>query len=314
MKTLEKIKDINNKAIFSGICFFTMGATAFFTASSPVASFGLISMIPSLAYICSEFLNKHRIIKNEHNPVIFSFLPSVYKTAFTRHFKKYLNESDCELEKKYKMLITCFVFEKIGLDPKTIIIDKTRLELINKYNISTKDGKIIDIFDGTNSYICYDELTHQDFKDPQKLKIAQKVYQDFRHLGLLGKEVSRIFGYNSHTSFLLKINTYKLNQADIKHIEKATFKKINTPNDSRTMNQAAQGKEEEFIFDIIDSNPQHIKTLHKFHTEIHCHDSLCSYPKLIKFINERLNIFQVKEKLDIYLPEKSEAKLKPKKI
>ncbi len=56
------------------------------------------------------------------------------------------------------------------------------------------------------------------------------------------------------------------------------------------------------------------KVLHKFHTEIHCHNNMCSYPKLIDFVNERLNIFQVKEKLDNNLTEKAETKAKSKKI
>jgi hypothetical protein len=316
MKIFQKIKDINNKAIFSGIGFLTMGLTATAIGSPLVGVIGLSSLPLSLIYIFSESINKYRISNNTTNPVRTSLLPQVYKLAFTSDLEDYINDSKTDLQKKYKIILTSFAFKRMGIDPKTIInnaYDKS-YRWSEKYDIFTPDGKMVELFGGTNFHINYKELTSEDFKDPAKLAVAQEIYKDFSHLGMLGKEVSRIFGFNPNTEFLLNVHTHQLNPYDLAHIEKATQKIINTPTDDRAMNQPAKGREEEFIFDIIESNSLQIETLHKFHTVMHCHNGLCSYPKLITFINERLQAFQIKENLESMLPEKLEIKNKPKKI
>ena len=293
-----------------------MGATATLVGSPFVALLGLSSLSLSLVYIFSEGINKYRIQSNYNNPVKSSLVPQIYKIAFTQELEKYINNSKTDDEKKYKIILTSFALKKIGLEPQTVITDcfDKSYNWSEKYSIYTSEGKMVELFGGNKFHINYKNLTSEDFKDPEKINIAKEVYQDFAHLGMLGKEVSRIFGFYPNTEFLLDMQGYILNDSDILHIQKSTENIMAKSSENRAMNQPAKGKEEDFIFEIIKNNPQHIKVLHKFHTEIHCHNNMCSYPKLIDFVNERLNIFQIKEKLDNNLTEKAETKAKPKKI
>lgn len=321
MKILEKIKAINNKAIFSSTAFLTMGITASFFASSPVALLGLSTSPIILTFLIFEVINKYRIKKVEdgftNQSINSSIIPQIYKKLFTKELDKYIDESKTILEKKYKLIFTSFAFNKLGINPDDIIYkpyDKS-YKGIKDYNIERTDGIMVDIFNNYYFHLDYEKLIEEDIKDSEKLKVIQKVYKDFEYLGILGKEVSRLFGLDPNFKLILTIQNYKLNEADLIEIEKVTQKIINTETLHRYLSQKARDKQEQnFIFDIINNNHKHIKILHKFHTEMHCHNNSCSDPELIDYVDKLLNTLNLEKKISNHLPEKVNTKTKVKKI
>lgn len=263
MKIDETIISINDKARTYSKFFLAMGVTATAIAQIPSINlqlWGILFVLTgavSWASLTVQNIIKNKILGREAPDLGIGAYPSLYKIPFNNRFNAYLKNSENDIERKFKIILTSYALKKLVIEPSTVFnnVSDKEYNWNVKYNILNSEGKSEPLFDFVTRHVDYMDLTANDFKDPKNLEIAKKVYQDFANLG-----------------------------------------------------------EEEFIFEIIENNPEHIEVLRNFYTLHHVHKNNCSYPELIKHLDNLFIISKRKDKLDTMLIEKPQIPVKTKKL
>ncbi len=158
---------------------------------------------------------------------------ALYEPLFHRGMRKwvnqYVNSSEDLLEKKYKL-----IFLKLWLNHKNLslenltgfthdIFDKLsedlRKEKLCEYHIDL----LFNSYSGDLEKIYGKKVTTMTFIEddssyPERLDIAKKVYEEYANFGIIGKALTRKEKFEP----LLKLQEYKLTNADYQEIEKYT--------------------------------------------------------------------------------------------
>lgn len=325
MKIDETIISINKKARTYSKSFLAMGVVATAIANIPAINlvnaqmweflFVLIGLI-SWGSLTSQNIIKNKIAARESPDLGILAYPSFYKIPFNNRFNEYLKKSENDMERKFKIILTSYALKKLVIEPSTVFnhISDKEYNWTVKYNILNSEGKSQPLFDYVTRHVDYMDLTANDLKIPQNLAIAKKVYKDFSNLGLLGREIVGLNKFNDNAQFLMTLNDYKLTATDILEIEKnIKFTSGLDDNNRRTL-RPDKGREEEFIFEIIENNTEHIEVLRKFYTLHHVHKDNCSYPELIGHLDNLFIVSQRKDALNTMLVEKIKKPVKTKKL
>jgi hypothetical protein len=159
------------------------------------------------------------------------------KNNFRKWVHSYLNNSENLTEKKYKLIFISIYMRKHHhyidniLDKEDTLITDISKEIIenneSKFNIDSLFNK--NPFNEINVYlintktrsISIEDIVNEDQNNPEKLAIAQKIYNSFAKIGILGEAIMNNW---ESTQYLLEMQNFKLNNADIKKFEEQLAK------------------------------------------------------------------------------------------
>lgn len=250
LKQLEKsLQTITNTKI--GIPIF-LGIGGLLTINTfPILA---VSAAGTIVFLLEGLAQKYQNKPFDFKKHIFS---NLYHTKFNKWFSEYIENSETLTEKKYKLIFSSFLFnEKKNLDLRIFdshakLFKKIESELKSK----NEDVDLVSIFYDNISQSIVEDLKN-DLLDNEKSKSINKVFNDFQHLGLLGKNIT--FMSSNVFKFLSLVQNYSLSDNDFKQIDL-----INRQNSYSMSNIFIQDFEalEKIIFNTSKENLEHLKAL-----------------------------------------------------
>ncbi len=250
LKKLERsLQTITNTKI--GIPIF-LGIGGLLTINTfPILA---VSAAGTIVFLLEGLAQKYQNKTLNFKTHIFS---NLYHAKFNKWFSEYIENSETLTEKKYKLIFSSFLFnEKKNLDLR-IFDSHTKLlkEIESELKIKNEDVDLFSIFYDNISKSIVEDLKN-DLLDNEKSKSINKVFNDFQHLGLLGKNIT--FIESNIFKFLSLVQNYSLSDNDFKQIDL-----INRKNSYSMSNIFIQDFDslEKIIFNTSKENLEHLKAL-----------------------------------------------------
>jgi hypothetical protein len=220
-KIENQIKVQEKKALKLG-AFISLGLSAAATTIEPAIAL----LIPFVAiHVISDVVGVELFL-NDHKKEKW-FTSNIFKKKLNNWFENYIKNSETLTEQKYKA-----IFFSLWLKHKEIplndLIDSQQIKnlaeelLVNKETVYYLPNAFQDNVPYatklTKKEINLEKFLEEDKKNPRKINIAKKVYEEFSHMGLAAK----LFVTGKDFSHLLYLQDYKFSDDDYELIKKFT--------------------------------------------------------------------------------------------
>lgn len=254
-KDIEKISSIE---LVTGSSFITMGLTALSLGHPLIA----IACSPSIPLVASSIMSHFSMKKNLARGISRSFLSSFYNKKLFQCIDGYIEKSSHPLEIKAKFIFLSLWLEKdLYYTPASAYGNEDKLEKISQNLLHNEDTDyyMTEVFSQTGvKNDIYKEFLTKDLTTSSNIEIVNRVYEDFKKFGFLGKN----FHLSSGTRFAIfsKLQNYQLTPSDIVQI-----KKLNKTVIQQGTTFVGLMHEQQQIYEIfIEKNPQHLAILKSF--------------------------------------------------
>jgi hypothetical protein len=221
MKLPRIEQQINKKGnrVKSIVAFLGLGSGAMAAAHGLPGLAGLGVIIPMAfdAYTMHKLLNGKRGFKTR-----LALYEPIFKTSMKKWIKKYVNEPEDIIEKKYRVIfLNAWLNSKfLKLDDVSAIYSEPFKELSNelkkrgltKYHLDMlfnpyTESKSKDMF---GEAVNFNLFINEDKNNLDKVSIAKKVYEEYSEIGLAAKQ----FLNNKSCDGLLMLQDYKFTSMD----------------------------------------------------------------------------------------------------
>jgi hypothetical protein len=237
-----------------------IGATATFLSlggAALIATQGL-SILPLLTAsvpLVIDIFTLNELAKKDTNfKTMFHICDPTFKTRMGSWFKKYINQTDDLIEKKYRA-----IFLQAWVNQKQIPMKELVSSKFNEFGylfgeLREKKLTIYPLYQSTDHTFITDviDFLNEDKNDPEKIAKAKKIYEEYKEEGIVGKS----FIENNQFAAYSFLQDHKLTAKDYEVIEQ-----YNPPPKKRL--DIYEDTVKEIIENILDTenNIKHLKIL-----------------------------------------------------